>query len=89
MWQIIGETSNLATVKWPEYDESALVVDEIEIVLQINGRIRDKIKISPDLTRDEMVELAVSNDKIKELTEGKQIIKCIAVPKKLINVVVK
>ncbi len=89
MWEMIGKTSNLAVEKWPEYDEKALVVDEIEIVLQINGKIRDKIMISPDLTREEMTELAMSNDRIKELTEGKQIIKCIAVPKKLINVVVK
>lgn len=89
LWQMIGKTSNLATHKWPEYDEGALAVDEIEIVLQINGKIRDKIKISPDLSREEMTELAMSNDRIKELTEGKQIVKCIAVPKKLINVVVK
>ncbi len=89
MWEMIGKTSDLALEKWPEYDESALAVDEIEIVLQINGKIRDKIMIDPDMSREEMTELAVNNEKIKELTKGKEIVKCIAVPKKLINIVVK
>lgn len=89
LWEMIGKTSNLSVEKWPEYDESALVVSEIEIVLQINGKIRDKIKIDPSLTPDQMKELAMSSDRIKELTEGKTIVKCIAVPKKLINIVVK
>ena len=89
LWEMIGKTSNLSVEKWPEYDESALVVSEVEIVLQINGKIRDKIKIDPSLTPDQMKELAMSSDRIKELTEGKTIVKCIAVPKKLINIVVK
>ena len=65
------------------------MVDQIEIVLQINGKIRDKINISPDLTPDQMKELALENEKVKELTKDKEIVKCIAVPKKLINIVVK
>ena len=89
LWEMIGKTSNLSVEKWPKYDEAALVVSEVEIVLQINGKIRDKIKIDPNLTPDQMQELAMSSDRIKELTEGKTIVKCIAVPKKLINIVVK
>lgn len=89
LWEMIEKTSNLSVEKWPKYDEAALVVSEVEIVLQINGKIRDKIKIDPNLTPDQMQELAMSSDRIKELTEGKTIVKCIAVPKKLINIVVK
>ncbi len=89
LWEITGHTDSISTHPWPEYDEDALVVNEIEVVLQINGKIRDKIVISPDLSREEMTELALNNDKVKALTEGKEIVKCIAVPKKLINVVVK
>ena len=89
MWELIGKDTNLSVETWPKYDEAALAVDEIEIVLQINGKIRDKIMISPDMTPDEMKELALNSDKIKELIGGKQVVKCIAVPKKLINVVVK
>ena len=58
-----------------EYDSSALVVNEIEIVLQINGKIRDKMVISPDLTPDEMKELALRSEKVQSLIEGKQIVK--------------
>lgn len=89
LWEITGHTDSISTHPWPEYDEDALVVNEIEVVLQINGKIRDKIVISPDLNREEMTELALNNDKVKALTEGKEIVKCIAVPKKLINIVVK
>lgn len=89
MWETIGKTEDLCLVAWPKYDPKALVVDQIEIVLQINGKIRDKINISPDLTPDQMKELALENEKVKELTKDKEIVKCIAVPKKLINIVVK
>lgn len=89
LWEVIGKKTELSTQEWPKFDESALVVSEIEVVIQINGKIRDKIKINPDLNPDEMKELAMANDKIKELIDGKEIVKCIAVPKKLINIVVK
>lgn len=89
MWQMIGRKTNLSTVSWPAYDESALVVSEVEIVLQINGKIRDKIMIDPNLTPDKMQEVAMTNERIKELIDGKTVVKCIAVPKKLINIVVK
>lgn len=89
LWEILGKETDLTNQSWPEYDESALVVDEIEIVLQINGKIRDKLKINPDMSPDEMKELALGSGKIQELIDGKEIVKCIAVPKKLINIVVK
>ena len=89
LWEITGHSESISTHEWPEYDQSALVVNEIEIVVQINGKIRDKIVISPDLSRDEMISIAMENDRIKKLTDGKEIVKCIAVPKKLINIVIK
>ncbi len=89
LWEMYGGKGFLSIQPWPEFDDSKTLDDEIEIVLQINGKIRDKIMISPDLSPAEMQELALSNDKVKELIEGKQVIKCIAVPKKLINIVVK
>lgn len=89
LWEITGHSESISTHEWPEYDQSALVVNEIEIVVQINGKIRDKIVISPDLSRDEMISIAMENDRIKRLTDGKEIVKCIAVPKKLINIVIK
>ncbi len=89
LWEMSGHSVDISTTPWPEADSSALVVDEIEIVLQINGKIRDKIVVSPDLMPDAMKEIALSNEKVKALIEGKEIVKCIAVPKKLINIVVK
>ena len=73
----------------PEYDEKALVKDTVEIVVQINGKIKEKINIAGDSSKEEMEKIAVENDNIKALTEGKNIVKIIAVPNKLINIVVK
>ena len=89
LWEMIGRRDDLMTYPWPAYDPAALTVNEIEVVVQINGKTRDKIMISPDLTHAEMQEIALQNARVKELTNGMQIVKCIAVPKKLINVVVK
>ena len=89
MWEKMGRDEDLAVYPWPAYDESALKVSEVEIVLQINGKIRDKMMISPDLTPEQMKETALKSEKVQELIAGREMVKCIAVPKKLINIVVK
>lgn len=75
--------------KWPAYDEAATKLDEIEIVLQINGKVRDKITIPADTDRAGMQEIAMKLPRTQELTAGKEIVKVICVPKKLVNIVVK
>ena len=75
--------------QWPEYDESALVKDTVEIVVQINGKVKDKINIPADAGKEDMEKAAMESDKIKELTDGKNIVKVIAVPGKLVNIVAK
>ena len=89
MWESIGNNTALFDTPWPSFDESALVVSEVEIVVQINGKIRDKMTVSADLDREQMEEIAKTSDKVKALIGDKQIVKVIAVPKKLINIVVK
>lgn len=89
MWESIGNDTALFDTPWPSFDESALVVSEVEIVVQINGKIRDKMTVSADLGREQMEEIAKTSDKVKALIGDKQIVKVIAVPKKLINIVVK
>ncbi|CAH2214170.1 leucine--tRNA ligase [Tepidibacter aestuarii] len=89
LWSIIGKEGSASEISWPEYDETALVKDEIEVVVQINGKVRGKLNLSANVTREEMQEKALADEKIKELTEGKEIVKVIAVPKKLVNIVVK
>ncbi len=89
LWQIIGGEGSVHDQSWIKYDESALVKDEIEIVVQINGKVKDKIMISSGLTDDEIKATALENEKIKELTADKQVLKVIVVKGKLVNIVVK
>ncbi|MBQ7097773.1 MAG: class I tRNA ligase family protein, partial [Clostridia bacterium] len=89
LWQLAGFEGVLSDTTWPVYDEAKTVDDEIEVVVQINGKIRDKMMIAADLNPQQMQEVALGSDKIKALIDGKQVVKVIAVPKKLINIVVK
>ena len=89
MWEIMGFEKTIAETPWPEFDESKTVDAEIEIVVQINGKIKDKITVPQGTSKDELEKIGAENEKIKALTEGKQIVKVIAVPNKLVNVVVK
>ena len=89
LWQMLGGEGLLSLCKWPEFDEAKTVDDEVEIVVQINGKIRDKMMVAAGLDRDALTEVALASDRIRELTDGKDIVKVIAVPGKLVNVVVK
>ena len=82
-------TGSVHVQKWPTYDESALTQDEIEVVLQINGKVRDRVKIAADLDKAAMEQLVTELPRAKELTEGKTIVKVVCVPGKLVNIVVK
>jgi len=74
---------------WPTYDEKALVLDAVEIAVQINGKVKTRMNISSSLDRDAMQQLAYTDPQITALTEGKTIVKVIAVPGRLLNIVVK
>ncbi|MDR3588573.1 MAG: leucine--tRNA ligase [Negativicutes bacterium] len=74
---------------WPEFDTEAIKVDEVEIVLQINGKVRDKIVVPVGLEAKELEVLALKQEKVKALVEGKQVVKVICVPQKLVNIVIK
>ena len=89
LWEMYGCGGILATTAWPEYDEAKTIDDEIEVVLQINGKIRDKMMVPNGASREDMESLALSSDKVKELTDGKTIVKVICVPGKLVNIVIK
>ena len=89
LWEMLGGEGLLSLTAWPQYDEEKTVDDEIEIVVQINGKIRDKISVAADLDRAGLESVAMESSRIKELTEGKSIVKVIAVPGKLVNIVVK
>jgi len=89
LWQELGYEGTVYEQSWPTYDEEALKKDEIEIVVQINGKNKEKINIPGDATREDMLQIAEENEKIKGLTDGKNVVKVIAVPGRLINIVVK
>ncbi|MDP4551006.1 leucine--tRNA ligase [Alkalihalobacillus macyae] len=87
LWSALGHEETLAYANWPMFDESKLVEDEVEIVVQINGKLRAKISIPAEASRDEMQEIALEHEKIKGQLDGKTLRKVIAVPGKLVNIV--
>ncbi|CAI8742620.1 leucine--tRNA ligase [Brevibacillus sp. IT-7CA2] len=89
LWEKLGHSESVAYAAWPTYDEAKLVEDEVEIVLQINGKNKEKLLIASDSTKEQMEEMAKNNEMINELIEGKTIVKVIAVPGKLVNIVVR
>lgn len=90
LWQQLTHTNqSISYEKWPVWDESKLVENEIEIVVQIKGKVRAKLTVSKDLPKEELEAIALANEKIQEEISGKDIIKVIAVPNKLVNIVVK
>jgi len=89
MWEMLGERGGLVSQKWPAYREDLTREEQIEIVVQINGRVRGKIVVDEGLGEDEVKEKALNDPRIKPLLEGKEIVKVIAVPKKLVNIVVR
>ena len=89
LWEMMGKHSSVHEQAWPTYDPAAVVKDEIEIVIQINGKVREKINVSSSLSKEELQNAALSNERISSMISGKEIVKCIAIPKKLVNIVVK
>ena len=89
IYNVIGHEESIAYASWPTYDESKLVEDHVEIVVQIKGKVKAKLNIPQDASKDEMEQLALADEKVKEAIGDKEIIKVIAVPKKLVNIVTK
>ncbi|MCO4337753.1 leucine--tRNA ligase [Staphylococcus agnetis] len=89
LWSILGHESTITYQPWPSYDEQLLEGDMVEIVVQVNGKVRAKLEISKNATKEEMEQIALDNENIKGAIEGKEIKKVIAVPQKLVNIVAK
>ena len=89
MWEHIGQTESVTTMSWPEYDEDALVKESVEVVVQINGKVKEKMMVAADAGKSELEKIALENERIKALLDGKTVVKVVAVPGRLINIVVK
>ncbi len=88
LWSKLGHVGSIAYAKWPTYDESKLVEDIVEIVVQINGKVRQHLQVSKDASREELQALALNDERIKQELADKEVKKVIAVPGKLVSIVV-
>ena len=88
LWEILGNRELLVYRPWPGYVEELTQRNEMEIVFQVNGKIRAKVQVPADISKDDMEKMAMDNDRVKEFTEGKTIRKVIVIPGKLVNIVV-
>jgi leucyl-tRNA synthetase len=88
LWEVMGHTGTVHLATWPKYDPAALVQDEVEIMVQINGKNREKLVVATKATKEEIETIAIANEKIQSLITDKKVRKVIVVPKKLVNIVV-
>ena len=89
LWQQLGHEGTIAYESWPTYDSDKIVNDTFELVVQVNGKVRGKIEVSSDTTKEEMEEKALQIDNVKKYTEGLTIVKIVTIPGKLVSIVAK
>ena len=88
-WHDLGGKTSIHDEPWCEWDENLAKASSITLVVQVNGKVKDKIEVDESLDQEEMKQVALNSEKIKSLTDGKTVVKVIVVPKKLVNIVVK
>ena len=89
LWSILGHEGGISYVQWPTYDESKLVDDEVEVVVQVLGKVRAKVMVAKDASKEDQEAAALADEKVQEFIAGKTIVKVIVIPGKLVNIVVK
>lgn len=87
LWEKLGHNETISYAAWPAFDEAKLVDDEVEIVVQVNGKVKAKLMVPKDVTKEALEQIAMDEDKVKEQIDGKTVRKVIAVPGKLVNIV--
>ena len=88
LWQLLGHDEAIVNVAWPEIDESALVQDKVELMVQVNGKLRSKISVAADANKDMIEALALADENVQRFIDGNDIRKVIVVPGRLVNIVV-
>src|SRR5271169_6476092 len=89
LWQLLGYETSLAREEWPAYREELAREEQFEVIIQINGRLRGKILVEDDLSEEETLNRALTDPRIAVLIAGKEIVKTIVVPRKLVNIVLR
>ncbi|UDM71308.1 leucine--tRNA ligase [Vagococcus fluvialis] len=87
LWERMGHKESISLATWPTYDEKELVEDEIEVIFQVNGKLKARVSVANGLSKDELEKVAFENEQIKSAIDGKTVRKVIAVPNKLVNIV--
>ena len=89
LWQRLGNNDTITYATWPSFDESKMVDETFEMVVQVNGKVRGKIVVSTETSKEEMEKLALDISNVKNYIDGKEIVKIVTIPKKLVSIVVK
>jgi leucyl-tRNA synthetase len=89
LWEAIGSQPSIFAHPWPEWDEALAKEDEIELVVQVNGKLRARLTAPSGLQDDGAKDLALNNPKIKELLQGRELVKVVVVKGRLVNIVIK
>ncbi|GEO65089.1 leucine--tRNA ligase [Companilactobacillus nantensis] len=89
LWSKFGHTDSISYAKWPTYDEAKLVSDTVEIIVQVNGKLRDKVEVANGTSKEDLEKLATTDEKIQKFIDGKKVVKVIVIPNKIVNIVVK
>ncbi len=88
LWQELGQEGNIIDAAWPLADDAAMVQDEIQYIVQVNGKLRDRIQVAADADKATIEQLAQASESVQRHTEGKTVRKIIVVPGRLVNIVV-
>ena len=88
LWSILGHEDTIVYESWPTFDESKLVDNEVEIPVQIKGKVRAKLLVAKDATKDELEALALASEQVQQWLEGQEVKKIIAIPGKMVNIVI-
>ena len=88
LWKALGHKTPLIDQRWPEFDESALELDMIELVIQVNGKLRGRVSVPADADKESIEKLAIADDNVQRFVDGKEIRKVIVVPGRIVNIVV-
>ena len=89
LWNMLGHKKTIAYESWPTFDDNKIIDEEFTMVVQVNGKVRGKIVVNSDTTEEEMKKLALTIDNVNKYVEGKEIVKVVTIPKKLVNIVIK
>jgi len=89
LWEMLGETTDLLRAPWPTFDPALAKEEEIEMAVQVNGKIKARITVPPDAEEAQIREIALADEKVKAAIAGKEIVKVLVVKGRLVNIVVK